>query len=167
MNFYVLPYLGNLDLTKGESQYSIDSIQLNDDSANISLNFENLHVHKEQMDKIKAFLENLNSINQQNYIHINKNYANLQGGTVEDYLIHHLSVMERSQLEQLIDFENTLVPQTEQLFNKIHLVRVALYLNDEDFYSIFDYTIGKMYTNYYIVIKTDSIGNLCYITMES
>ena len=167
MNFYVLPYLGNIDLTKAESHYNIDSIQLNGDSANIDLNFENLCVPKEQMDKIKAFLENIDGINQQNYIHINKDYANSQGGTVEDYLTHHLSVMERSQLAQLIDFENALIPQIEQLFNKIHLVRVALYASEEDLYGVFDYTIGKIYTNYYLVIKTDSIGNFCYITMES
>jgi hypothetical protein len=83
------------------------------------------------------------------------------------YLTHHLVEFEKEDLSKLIDFKNDTISPIEQLSRKIHLIRLTFYPSEMENFVTFNYSIGKGFTNYLLVINTNKNGEITDITMES
>jgi hypothetical protein len=63
-----------------------------------------------------------------------------------------------------VNRENSKLEST--LFNLLHLIRINLYPDSEDF-AIWDYSLGEEITQYLIVLKTNINGKINSLDIES
>lgn len=166
MTEYTLPYFGQLTIENLEKYYDVD-IMFNDNEIQIDLNFENNAVDLATMDKVKNFIENIEKFDNLNKTYILDDYNDEEGDTVKFYLEELLEEVEKEELSTIINFDHTTIEPELQLLAKLKLVRVGLYLENENNSAIFDYSIGQDITNYLVVINTDENGQLDYMTLES
>lgn len=163
---YSLPHFGEIDASNLEEYYDVD-IEFNDSEIQIDLNFEGSSIDTKRMEKVKKFIENLESYDKQNVKYIEEDYKNEENDTVKTYIDHHLEEIDKDELAEIIDFDNKSVKPEIQMMKALRLVRVGFYPDSEDQFAIFDYTIGKDLTNYLVVINTNENGELDYMSMES
>jgi hypothetical protein len=163
---YVLPHFGELDPKSLEEYYDVD-IDFNGQKIQIDLNFENNSIDTKLLDIVKQFIENISEFDKKNKKYIEQDYADEDADTVRTYVEHHLEEVGKDELAGLVDFDNEKVKPEIQLMNSLRLVRVGLYPDNEDQFSVFDYSIGKDLTQYLVVININKEGNLDYMTMES
>lgn len=163
---YTLPYFGNLPIDNLKEYYDVD-IEFNGNEIQIDLNFENKTIDSLAMEKVKKIIENIEKLDKQNKTYILFDYLDEDGDTVKLYLEHHLEDVDKEELSELINFDDTTVEPELQLLTKLKLVRVGLYPDSHDNFATFDYSIGQDITDYLVVIQTDENGALDYITMES
>jgi hypothetical protein len=164
--YFDLPYFGQLNINALEDYYEC-STSLNGRNIDLDLNFENSSVIKIKMEAVKSVLENLEKFDKQNKVYIENDYINEEGDTVRSYLENHLEQFDEDELNLLIDRTDTLNSPEKQLLQKITLVRLGLYPDNDSYFTTFDYSIGKDLTQYLIVITTDEDGKLNYLTTES
>jgi 5S rRNA maturation endonuclease (ribonuclease M5) len=163
---YTLPYFGKLPIENLKDYYDVD-IEFNGNEIQIDLNFENKTIDSLALEKVKNFIENIEKLDKQNKTYILFDYLDEDGDTVKLYLEHHLEDVDKEELSELINFDDTTVEPEQQLLTKLKLVRVGLYPDSQDNFATFDYSIGRDITDYLVVIQTDENGALDYITMES
>ncbi len=58
------------------------------------------------MEVVRNFIENIDKFDKQNKINIDTDYNDEEGETVKSYLEHHLEEIDKSELSNLIDFDN-------------------------------------------------------------
>ncbi len=167
MKEYYLPYFRELNLTELDEYYDID-IDLNGNTINIDINFENKSSDRNKLDTVKSFLDQLNNFNQQNKSYIEDDFQ--KEGNALDYVNFYFDELDEDELSDIIDFNNDVVAKERQLLNKLKLIRVGIYPDhNSECYGVFDYSIdlnGEP-CNELLVVKTDKIGNLDHITWES
>lgn len=145
---YTLPHFGKLHTENLEDYYDVD-IEFNGSEIQIDLNFEDITIDTSTMDKVKNFIENIDKFDKLNKTYIHNDYSDEDGDTVKFYLEHHLEEISKDEISILIKFDNLSIEPEQQLLTKLKLVRVGLYPHDEDNFAIFDYTIGREFTDYY------------------
>ncbi|MES2573493.1 MAG: DUF2004 domain-containing protein [Bacteroidota bacterium] len=166
MAAYSLPHFGQLATENLDDYYNVD-IKFNGNEIQIDLNFENKTIDIATLEKVKTFIENIEKFDKLNKSYIHNDYNDEEGNIVKFYLEHHLEEVEKEELSTLINFDDTSIEPEKQLLNKLGLVRVGLYPENEDNFAIFDYSIGPDITNELVVINTDENGQLDYMTIES
>jgi Protein of unknown function (DUF2004) len=163
---YTLPYFGQIDTDQLEEYLDVD-IDFKGNQVQIDLNFEGNKIETERLDAVKAFIDNLEKFDTQNKTYISQDFDDEECDTVKTYLEHHLEEIDKNELSELIDPSDKTKEPIKQLLEKLHLVRVGLYPDNEDEFAIFDYSIGQEITQYLVVINTNEKGELDYMTMES
>ena len=164
MEYYRLPYFGNIDLAAPQDYYSVD-IVLQGQKIQLDLIFEECISDTVSPEPVKTVLENL-------YDYAAKAYKTILNefkteATVKGYLEHHLEGVDKNDLDELLTDADKTLPVEEQLLYKLRLERVGLYPEKENDFAIFDYTIGRKVTNYLIVVKFNNEGSVMVLAMES
>jgi len=162
---YTLPPFGNLDIDLLEDFYHVD-IELNGNDVQLDLNFDETSIDPAKLELAKSFIEKLDTFDKQNKVLIQQTYTNEEDDVVKKYVEHHLKELDDETLSGLIDFDNTSIEPAQQLVNKLKLVRVGLYPETEPQFATFDYSIGTDLTDYLVVVNTNQLGELDYMTME-
>jgi hypothetical protein len=153
-NILSIPYLGDLNLnaTKDiEGEVIIDSTVVS-----IDLNFDENKIASNQIENINLLLENVNSYFLQAKDNIRIDLEN--NGVVRDYFDHHIEV---------VSDEKELNKNEDKFLERLKLVRIGLYPEDDQHYALFDFTIGKQITNYIIVVRFNKYLKICSIDFES
>lgn len=166
MAVYTLPHFEPINIEALDEYYDTE-ITFNDKTIQVDLNFENKSIAPEKMDLIKNFLAQLQQLDQQNKTYIANDYEDEEGDTVRPYIEHHLEEIGRDELSAFIDFDNANLTPEQQCMNQLHLIRLGLYPDSEDYFATFDYSLGSDLTNYLVVINIDADGQLQHLTMES
>lgn len=164
-----LPYFGEINLTKLE-QYYWTEIVLNKLTIKLDLNFENESITIDQHQNIGAFLESLSIFDTQNQIQIQKDFNN--EGEALDYINFYFDELDEDEINEIIGSENRVDSKEKQLLQKLKLIRVGLYPDqnsDSKNYGVFDYSIDidNEPCNQVLVINTDRNGNVHEVTWES
>jgi serine protease inhibitor len=166
MMSYDLPYFGQINLTELKDYYNV---KLADSKLSIDLNFKNKAISEQEIEVVKAFLNNIEKFDIQNKICIDEDFKESGEETI-DYINFYLEELDEEELSKIIDDEES--PKDIQLLNKLKLIRVGLYPDgeqDDGCYGVFDYSIyidGEAF-NYLLVVKTNEKGELDHITWES
>ena len=166
MSLYTLPHFEPINIDALDEYYDTE-MMLNDKAIQIDLNFENKSIAPEKMDQVKNILAQLLQLDQQNKTYIANDFEDEDGDTVRTYVEHHLEEIGRDELAAFIDFNNANLTPEQQCMHHLHLVRLGLYPDSEDYFATFDYSLGKDLTDYLVVINIDAEGQLQYLTMES
>ncbi|MBX7227042.1 MAG: DUF2004 domain-containing protein [Chitinophagales bacterium] len=166
MTEFSLPYFGQLFSDRLEEYYCVE-VDFNGREIQLDLNFEQDTLDLETINMLKQFIEDIEKLDKSNEQYLLNDYYDESGETVKFYLEHHLNNIPEEQLSTLINFKDQSVEPILQLLSKLNLVRVGLYPNDEENFAVFDYSIGKDFTNYLVVINLNVQKEVDYITMES
>ena len=165
MVHFILPHFGPIDPNALESYYETE-IPFNSQQIQIDLNFGTTTINPERLKLVKHFIENIRIHDIQNKGYIKDDFNN-EGDNVPFYIEHHLEELGTDEIEELIGTHAKAADQPKLLMNQLHLKRVGIYPEGEDWFAIFDYTLGIDLTDMLIVIYTDENGNLDYMTTES
>ncbi|MGB0524535.1 MAG: DUF2004 domain-containing protein [Flammeovirgaceae bacterium] len=163
---FILPYIGKIDLSNLEDYYET-TIDFKGNEIELDINFESEDIEVRRLNLIKSVFKNISSYDLKNLKYIKNDYRSTEADIVRFYIKHHIEELGQDILSHLVNYD-ILSPSPElQLLDKLHLIRVGIYLDNEDFNIVFDYTIDEEITNYLVVVNTDENGNLDYITSES
>lgn len=161
-----LPYFGEINYTQLDEHYSkeidYDSFRLN-----LYLGFKGKSVNREEIESIKKFLERISVFDIQNRVDINNDLNNK--GEANEYAGFYFDELEEEELSKIIDYHNLNESKEQQLINKLRLVSIGLYSNDNQYDGVFEYSIeidGVM-SNQILVVYTDINGNIDHISWES
>lgn len=152
MNNTKIMYFGELDLDN-LPDYSDAEMKLNNRTIDLDLNFDQPKTDVAAATRINDFLVALPSISLSNQTIIKEDFED--GGTVKEYFDSQIG--------------GGLIENADQnvLLSKLHLTRVGVYPDNEDYFAICDYTIGNNITNHMVVVIIGEDGTLVDITMES
>ncbi|RFM36509.1 DUF2004 domain-containing protein [Chitinophaga silvisoli] len=158
---FTLPYFGSIDSGALENNYETE-IRIAGYDISLDLNFSGKSIEPSSLSILNKYLDNLEDHLLKTREFISENYADEDAADgVRFYFEFH---KEEAGIEEL--GINETGDADEQLLNKIHPVRIGLYPDSHQF-AVYDYTFGKDFTNYVLVINTDEDGDLTYITVES
>lgn len=161
---YTLPYFGEIDLDELDNYYDVD-IEFEGEPIQLDINSESGSADKELMDTVKMFIENLSAYKVKANEAIIADFKNDE--TVKDYIDHHLEVIDEDESDIILKDTDKKLSKEEQLLSLLHLVRVGFYLDDQEEFAVFDFTIGREITDYLVVVKFNRQGGVEYIEMES
>ena len=164
---YTLPYFGQLDLTDLSDYYDIE-IEFGGRPVQLDLNFDGGKPAFDKLAAVKTFLEHLPQQDQRNREYMRADYeAITEEDSLKFYLNFHLEEIGEEQLIGLVGAGDETLPVEEQLLDKIVLVRVGFYPDEDGYFAICDYSFGREITNYLVVISVDEHGELLDMTVES
>lgn len=166
MTDFTLPYFGQIKLNSLDEYYST-KMELNDATIELDLNFEDKTISLATMKSVKKIIDDIPRLDKQNKVYIENDFNDESGDTARFYLEHHLEEVSQQELSTLIDFDDKSTEPEKQLLAKLHLVRVGLYPDNDENFAVFDYSLGKSFTNYLVVVNLNKKGKLDYMTMES
>ncbi len=167
MSKYKLPYFEELDPNSIEDYYSVE-VDFEGRKIKLDLNFEGGSIGKERMTLLKPFLEHLDTLNTKALKAIKEDFEDTEDGdTVKDYIQHHLDELDEKSLSLIVDKANTAKSPEKQMLEKLQLVRIGFYPDNEDGFAILDYTIGRNITDYLVVAYVGEGGEVEYLSMES
>jgi len=167
MEFYHIPYFGEIDFSALKESYCVD-MELNGNTVSIDINFKKPNADKSIAFSIVEFLKNISTFNNQNKAIIGNNF-NSNGGEVREYVTFHIEELGDDFFEQL-NIATESPDKEQQVLSKLKLVRIGLYPDNKyntDCFAVFDYTPSREITDQLIVVKTDKNGNLDHISWES
>ncbi|MFB6454556.1 DUF2004 domain-containing protein [Chitinophaga sp. Hz27] len=158
-----LPYFGHFtgdDIRKQD-------VLVGGNNIGMDLNLNQQGLTERGASYLNIFLKNLEEHAVKNRQFIDEYYDEADE---ENALKFYLDFHKEEALEEMQDALNvdpTADDLNLQLIAKLKLARVGLYPNNANFFAIFDYTFGKDFTNYVLVLITDAAGNIQEITVES
>lgn len=88
------------------------------------------------------------------------------GGDVKEYVDFHLQELDASVIDKALAGTDASKPKEERLLSALKLVRIGFYPGNEN-YAVWDYTIGCEVADMVVVINTDNMGKINYVTWES
>ncbi len=154
---YNLLYFGQLDSDNLEDFYDL-KVDLEGKQIDNDLNFDGVSVNVSRLECINQFFGKLNDFDKKKLHALVLDYENGKGDTVKSYVEH---------LVDLADTNDATAGPEIQLLNKLHLARVGSYPDNEEYFAVFDYTIGRHETNYLIALYANEEGTLTAMSMES
>ncbi len=166
MSTIKFPYFGSLDINDLEIYYDVNT-DFNGREILIDLNFENKTIDFKRLEMARQFIENLRIHDLNNKKMIRQDFEDSNGEVVRDYVSHHIEELALDDLEDLVGSGTKSADQPGLLVKQLHLERVGLFPDNESQFAVFDYSLGKELTNYFVVISTDENGNPYDISMES
>ncbi len=155
---------GKIDIKNLEEYYHGD-IQIHGNNVEIDLNFESESIEKSELDKIKQFINDIETIANRAFKEISKDFdLDEESETAKEYLQFHLEEFTEGEI---IDIFGTIDIDKQTFLKQLKLQRIGLYPEDEESYAIFDIQLPEEYTNYLMAVTYDSVGQFLYISMES
>ncbi len=150
-----LPYFGEITI-EPTRDYDTE-IKLADYSIASDLNFYEEVVNKTTLTEVELILNDLPTfIDKSKEILIADYY---KGGAVKEYIEHHLEVMEKAELEQLLKNTDKEEETEKQLLSIMKVVRIGFYPDEDSHYAVFDFSIGTDETDYRITIRYNNTEN--------
>jgi hypothetical protein len=165
MATYSLPQFGEIDLSALEETYD-GEINLNGVIVSLDLNFNEKTADTATMDAVAKFIANLTATDQQNKKYIREDFEEEEGEVVREFIEFHLEEVEEETVNKLLESSEG-EDKEEQLLNTLHLVRVGIYPQEEDYFAICDYSIGEEISQYILVLIVSESGELLDMAMES
>lgn len=164
-SIYKLPYFEEIDLNENEEYYASE-FEYRDHIISIDLNLDDIEgkISKSKLDKVKNFLDNIDTPYTNALIAIQKKYKDVENC---DYFDQHLKELEASDLNQLLSKADKSLSEREQLISVLYLTTIGFYPYSNKPFATFDFTIGEDLTNWLVVVDFNNKGEIYYITEES
>lgn len=159
-----LKYFNEIDLQNLTDYYEVD-IDFKGMPLQLDLNFGDTNIEEINLDYVKSILADLDRTLLKVNDFIQNDYKS--GEDIQEFLTFHLEELDNDELESLLSDSDKSLTKEEQLLSIIKLKRIGFYHEDNDEYAIFDFVTDEEISQYLLVIKVNSKGELDHITMES
>lgn len=159
-----LPLFGEININPTKDYET--TTDLNNNKVRLDLNFDSDEINDIGiLNGVKLILENLAEFDKKAKTEIASDFS--KNGTVAEYIEHHLSELNETQISELFKSLEKKLTDKQNLLAKIKLERVGFFPENKNGIAIFDYTIGKEFTNYLIVVEINEKGEIVDIRTES
>lgn len=159
----IVPF-GKIDPNNVEDYYD-GSVNLGGDSVDIDLNFESESVSESVLVAIEKTMNQLPKFSGLAWKAISDDWdLDEESETARFYLQHHLDEFDEDEIIKLFGTNEI----NKDAFTKaLSLVRIGLYPEDEDMFSVFDIQFSPGFTNYLMSISITQSGLISDISFES
>lgn len=159
-----LPLFGEISFNP--TDYYVATAELNNRKIKLDLNFYSDEINNiDILDGTKLILNNLQKFDKKATAKIYSDFS--ENGTVYEYIEHHLLELKENQIKELLKSSDKTLTDKQNLLAKLKLHRIGFYPEDKKGFAVFDYTIGKGFTDYLIVIWVNKNGEIVGIGTES
>ncbi|MCH2231947.1 MAG: DUF2004 domain-containing protein [Crocinitomicaceae bacterium] len=163
MKQFELQYFGKIDL-ESEDFYLLEDQEIDGHKLELDLTFEEESFSSFKLKRLKKNLGMLPDL-------IRKSQAILGtdlklGDTVSDYAEHHLENFDDQELINLFGkYRNEI--SVEDFLERFKPVRVGFTPEDNDYYTIVDFSVNPELTQYLVAVTLNKRGKFYDISMES
>lgn len=155
---------GKIDSSNVEEYYD-GSVKIDGEDIEIDLNFESESVNDDLLKDVEKFISKISDFAQQAWSAISEDWdLDAESETARFYLQHHLDEFSEDEIVKL--FGTSSVDKTVFL-KALSLVRVGLYPEDEEMFSVFDIQLSPELTDYLMSVSIGSDSQVTGISFES
>jgi hypothetical protein len=166
MSANTLSILEQLDPNNLEDYYDLD-FKIRDQQITVDLNFGRTMIDVNRLDAVKKFMTNIETFDKINKDRIKQDYADDNCDTVKTYIEYLIQDNDEDHIAKLTNKQDEGHNIEQQLLAKFQLVRLGLFPHEDAHFATFDYTISRELTDDFVVIFTNHLGELDYMTLES
>lgn len=155
---------GKIDSSNVEEYYD-GSVKIDGKDVEIDLNFESESVSNDLLKDVEKLISKISKFAQQAWSAISEDWdLDAESETARFYLQHHMDEFGEGEIVKL--FGTSSVDKTVFL-KALSLVRVGLYPEDEEMFSVFDIQLSPELTDYLMSVSIGSDGQVTGISFES
>jgi len=166
MTTFTLPFFGELNHSNLNDYYDVE-IDFGGYKLQIDLNFEHKVIDINRLVAVKDFLGQINNFDKINKERIKQDYLDESCDTVKTYVEYFIEDNDEEELLPFIAYEDKTLSIEQKLVNVFKLVRLGLYPDSIERFATFDYTVDRKLTDDLVVIFTDQLAKMDYMTLES
>lgn len=133
----------------------------------VDLNFDQQTINPNRLEIVRDFLNKLETYDNLNKEYIKREYIDESSDITATYLKYFIEDNDAEIIKSLIKSYGDGRNIESLLLDKFRLNRLAFFVDNDNGFANFDYTISKELTGDIIVVFTDTNGQIDYITMES
>jgi hypothetical protein len=122
---------------------------------------------QKMFDRVKTFLVDTSRFESLARSAVRAEYAEDPDGSSCLYLSHHAEEFSTEEMLTYFGTESADGLGVDQLLKAIHLKRIGLYPDSDDYVAVFDYTIDEDATDYVLAVQFDETGAPTGISMDS
>ncbi|WP_276481412.1 DUF2004 domain-containing protein [Paraflavitalea pollutisoli] len=163
---FELPYFGVIDTDNPEEYYDVE-IDLNGRMVEVDLNFDTKSIDPSRLETVNTFLGKLSTYDAQSRQEIRDNYFLEDNNTLKGFIEFYVEEIDHDELIEALGVTRDDIEQQVPLLEKLQLVRVGFYPQQEGQLATFDYSFGRDFTDELVVVNRNDEGQLRYITWES
>lgn len=155
---------GNID-SEDIEEYYVGSVNINSQDIEIDLNFESESVGDDLLKSVASVISKISDLANKAWSAISEDWdLDSESETARFYLQHHLDEFSEGEIINL--FGTTSVDKSAFL-KALSLVRIGLYPEDDEMFSVFDIQLNPDLTDYLMSVSIDSDGQVTGISFES
>ena len=159
----ILPF-GKID-PKNIEEYYDGAINFDGKDVEIDLNFESESVDNDLLEDVVSVTSKIDSFAKKAWSAISDDWdLDAESETVRFYLQHHLDEFSEKEVVKLF---GTSVVDKSVFFSALSLVRIGLYPEDDEMFSVFDIQLSQELTDYLMSVSISSDGQITGISFES
>ncbi len=156
-----IKYFGRIDNPPQEELYQASTF-FQEAEVELDLNFFEHDIDPDWSEELVEYLNQLSHFKKRIEKAIASDYRD--GGAVKEYIDYHI---EDDPLILVDLFDDTsLESDKEQLINALKLEHIGFYPGEKN-YAVWDFMIGREYTDMLIVVYTDNKGRIESVSWES
>jgi len=164
---FTLPVVGTLDFPPATDGYWEFELEMAGRSIEFDFNVEEGEMSESMLDKVKSFIVDAVRFDSTARAAIQTEFADDPEGSSHLYLSHHADEFSDEEREKYFGSTDAESLGVDQLLNAIHLKRIGLYPNSDNYVAVFDYTIDEDATDYVLAIEFNDSGEVFGISMDS
>jgi hypothetical protein len=164
---FTLPTVGNLDFPNTTDGYWEFPLKFSGRDVEFDVNVEDGEMTETLLEKVKSFVVDAGRFDSTARSAIRADFAEDPEGSSSLYLSHHADEFSDEERAQHFGSRDAKSLGVEQLLKAIHLKRIGLYPDSDDYVAVFDYTIDEDATNYVLAVEFDEAGAVIGISMDS
>lgn len=159
-----LSIFGEIDPNNVEEYYD-GNVKIDGKDVEIDLNFDSESVNEDLLTDVEIFIAKISELAQKAWTAIAEDWdLDSESETARFYLQHHLDEFSQEELVKLFSTSNV---EKSVFFRALSLVRVGLYPEDDEIFSIFDIQFSQELTDYLMSVSIDSNGKVTGLSFES
>jgi len=166
MSAHSLSVIEQLDPHSLDDHYDLD-FEFADQRITVDLNFDHKTIDPKRLEMVKNFMTQIEAFDKINKDRIKQDYADDTCDTVDIYIQYFIEDNDKGDIGKYVNLESKELNIKQQLVDKFRLVRVGFYPNNITHFATFDYTISIELSDDIVVIFTNQIGDMDYMTLES
>lgn len=155
---------GNIDSEDVEGYY-VGSVNINGQDIEIDLNFESESVDDDLLKSVASVIPKISDLANRAWSAISEDWdLDSESETARFYLQHHLDEFSE---EEIFNLFGTSSVDKSAFLKSLSLVRIGLYPEDDEMFSVFDIQLNPDLTDYLMSVSIDSDGQVTGISFES
>ena len=156
-------YFGDID-TSAVQDYYKTTIDLDNRTIQLDLNFESTAIAADKLHKLLSFLEEISGLltTVEKFI-----YANIDDEEVQFFLDFHKEELLKEELDFLLENADQNLSLSQQILSVTQLRRIGFYPEHDNYFAVFDFGVDENISQYLLVVNMNSDKTINHITVES
>ena len=167
MPSFELKPIGRVDFPSNDDNYWDFSLPHADRSIEVDFNLEEGEMTKPRFDSVKKFVESAYSFESAARKAIEQDFAEDPESSSATYLSHHAEELSDEERLKYFGSKDASTLKVEHLLRSLHLQRIGLYPDSEDYVAVFDFSLDPNATQYILAVEFDASGEVVGVSMES